>query len=169
MLFMIVFTPCIGKIIKIRETRDKTKKVKVLWFFRPCKISDYLEGEGTAKNELFLASGEGVGLTTINPLDSRNTQPSDEELQQADFIFYRGFDVGHLRILDEIQEKVAGIEVRFMFNRVDVQNPVVLEFDSEEKEVGGNTMASNGTEVLSEQNPSEESNNSRDYFRIQTF
>lgn len=60
--------PCIGKIIKIWETRDKTKKVKVLWFFRPCKISDYLEGEGTAKNELFLASGEGVGLTTINPL-----------------------------------------------------------------------------------------------------
>ena len=31
-------------------------------------------------------------------------------VQAADFIFYRAFDVGHLRILDKIEEKVAGIE-----------------------------------------------------------
>jgi hypothetical protein len=48
--------------------------------------------------------------------DSRNPQPSDEELQKADFIFYRAFDVKHLKILDKIEEKVAGIEgITFSF------------------------------------------------------
>ena len=42
--------------------------------------------------------------------DSRNPQPSDEELQEADFVFYRAFDVGNCRILDKIDEKIAGIE-----------------------------------------------------------
>jgi hypothetical protein len=48
--------------------------------------------------------------------DSRNPQPSDEELQKADFIFYRAFDVKDLKILDKIEEKVAGIEgITFSF------------------------------------------------------
>lgn len=48
--------------------------------------------------------------------DSRNPQPSDEELQAADFIFFRAFDVGNRRILDKIEEKVAGIEgITFLF------------------------------------------------------
>lgn len=42
--------------------------------------------------------------------DSRNPQPSDEELKRADFIFYRMFDVGQLMILDKIDEKIAGID-----------------------------------------------------------
>jgi len=60
--------PYIGKLIKIWENADKTKKVKVLWFFRPHEISNYLGNEKTLKNELFLASGEGVGNTNVNPL-----------------------------------------------------------------------------------------------------
>lgn len=60
--------PYIGKLVKIWENPDKTKKVKVLWFFRPCEIAYYLGAEDTAENELFLASGEGVGLANINPL-----------------------------------------------------------------------------------------------------
>lgn len=48
--------------------------------------------------------------------DSRNPQPSDEELQAADFIFCRAFDVGNHRILGKIEEKVAGIEgITFLF------------------------------------------------------
>lgn len=60
--------PYIGKLIKIWENADKTKKVKVLWFFRPCEILSYLGVEDTAENELFLASGDGVGLANVNPL-----------------------------------------------------------------------------------------------------
>jgi hypothetical protein len=48
--------------------------------------------------------------------DSRNPKVSDEELQKADFIFYRAFDVKDLKILDQIEEKVAGIEgITFSF------------------------------------------------------
>ncbi|XP_041019366.1 protein ANTI-SILENCING 1-like isoform X3 [Juglans microcarpa x Juglans regia] len=154
--------PYIGKLIEIWENPDKTKEVLVLWFFHPYEID--LEVEGTTKNELFLASGEGVGLANVNPLeaiagkcdiictskDSRNPQPSDEELKTADFIFYRAFDVKHGRVLDKIEEEVAGIEVKFIFNRVDAQEPnVVLELDSNKKEVCGNAVASNKTEKSS--------------------
>lgn len=163
--------PYIGKLIKIWENADKTKKVKVLWFFRPCEILSYLGVEDTAENELFLASGDGVGLANVNPLeaisgkcnvvctskDSRNPQPSDEVVQAADFIFYRAFDVGHPRILDKIEEKVAGIEVKFIFNKLDLQKPDVdLKLDSDKKEVSGNAIASNETGVPSKQTPSKE-------------
>ncbi|GLT67489.1 hypothetical protein SLA2020_397950 [Shorea laevis] len=124
-----------------------------------------------SQNELFLASGEGVGLANMNPLeaiagkckvvctskDSRNPQPSDEQLQKADFIFYRGFDVKHWKILDKIEEKVAGIEVQCMFNRPGLQKPgIVLNLDSDKKGVGGNAVASNETEVPSKKNSSKE-------------
>ncbi|KAJ6732432.1 PROTEIN ANTI-SILENCING 1 [Salix purpurea] len=122
--------PYIGKLIKIWENADKTKKVKVLWFFRPREISYYIGDEKTHRNELFLASGEGVGNANVNPLeaiagkcnvvcsskDSRNPQPSDEELQEADFVFYRAFDVGNCRILDKIDEKNCWeLKVRLFF------------------------------------------------------
>uniref|UniRef100_A0A3N7G094 BAH domain-containing protein n=1 Tax=Populus trichocarpa TaxID=3694 RepID=A0A3N7G094_POPTR len=142
--------PYIGKLLKIWENADKTKKVKVLWFFCPREISNYLGDEKTAENELFLASGEGVGSTNVNPLeaiagkcnvvcsskDSRNPQPSDEELQEADFVFYRTFDVGNCRILDKIDDKIAGIEVKFLLNRVGNQSSSgVPKLDSKKKEV----------------------------------
>lgn len=60
--------PYIGKILKIWQNHDKTKKVKILWFFRPCEILNYLGAEDTRDNELFLASGDGVGLANVNPL-----------------------------------------------------------------------------------------------------
>lgn len=60
--------PYIGKILKIWQNPDKTKKVKILWFFRPCEILNYLGAEDTRDNELFLASGDGVGLANVNPL-----------------------------------------------------------------------------------------------------
>ncbi|KAF9681150.1 hypothetical protein SADUNF_Sadunf06G0195600 [Salix dunnii] len=155
--------PYIGKLIKIWENADKTKKVKVLWFFRPHEISHYLRDEKTPENELFLASGEGVGSTNVNPLeaiagkcnvvcsskDSRNPQSSDKELQEADFVFYRTFDVGNCRILDNIDDKIAGIEVKLLLNRVGNQNSSgVPKLDLNKKEARANVVATNDTRVL---------------------
>jgi hypothetical protein len=58
--------PYIGKIVKIWE-QNEAKKVKILWFFFPDEIQEYLDGPVTEK-ELFLASGDGPGLADINPL-----------------------------------------------------------------------------------------------------
>ena len=60
--------PEIGKIIKIWETPQRLRKVKVLWLFRPCEIVNFLGDEKIPENELFLASGVGPGLCNLNPL-----------------------------------------------------------------------------------------------------
>lgn len=60
--------PYIGKLTKIWENADKSKKVKVHWFFRPEEISKWLGDTKTLENEILFASGEGVGLTNISPL-----------------------------------------------------------------------------------------------------
>ncbi|CAL0332998.1 unnamed protein product [Lupinus luteus] len=124
--------PYIGKIIKIWEHRDASKKVKVLWFFHPHEIRNFLEGiQSPCDNELFLASGEGAGLANVNPLesvagkcniictskDTRNRQPSDEELKMAEFVFYRFFDVGSRKVVDKLDDKIAGVDVKNMFNK----------------------------------------------------
>lgn len=130
--------PYIGKLVRIWETPNKTRRVKVLWFFRPCEIVKYLGTEQPLENELFLASGEGVGLANDNPLeaiagkchiictskDARNLQPSPEELQKADFVFSRTFDVAQYKIMDKIDEKIAGTEVKNIFNRSPNRNGV---------------------------------------------
>ncbi|CAI8605761.1 unnamed protein product [Vicia faba] len=126
--------PHIGKIIKIWETpsRDKAKKVKVQWFFRPREISKFLIGIQIYYNEVFLACGDGIGLSNINPLesiagkcnlvciskDARNPQPSDEAVQNADFVFYRYFDVGKRKLVEEIDDKILGVEVKNIFNKM---------------------------------------------------
>lgn len=60
--------PYIGKLVKIWENADKSKKIKVQWFFRPSEISNYLRDAEVLENELFLASGAGIGLANLNPL-----------------------------------------------------------------------------------------------------
>ncbi|CAL8996598.1 unnamed protein product [Prunus brigantina] len=159
--------PEIGKLIKIWETGEKAKKVKVLWFFRPCEILNFLGAEEILENELFLASGEGVGLANLNPLeaiagkcnvlciskDKENPLPSAEELQIAEFVFRRTFDVGQQKIMDKIDGQIAGIDVKFMFNRMDIQKPGgVLKVDLGKNEVCGNSIESNETMVLSKKN-----------------
>ena len=57
--------PYIGKIVKIWQ-QNEAKKVKILWFFTPDEIRNYLRGS-VAENEIFLASGDGTGLADINP------------------------------------------------------------------------------------------------------
>ncbi|CAH8363187.1 unnamed protein product [Eruca vesicaria subsp. sativa] len=125
----------VGKIIKMWEyvdQRQDPRRVELLWFFKPSELSLYFEGvEDVLANELFLASGSGLGLTNENLLeaisgkchvlciskDVRNPQPSEEEIKSADFLFHRTYDVGTSRILDKIDDNVAGVDVEFIFNR----------------------------------------------------
>lgn len=62
--------PYFGKLVKIWEQPVNKKRIKVLWFFRPCEITKHLGdlGDCCAENELFLATGEGTGLFNVNPL-----------------------------------------------------------------------------------------------------
>lgn len=64
----------VGKIIKIWEHTNKRAKhprqVKLLWLFKPSEMPPgVVEGvPELLENELFLASGEGPGLASVNPL-----------------------------------------------------------------------------------------------------
>lgn len=62
----------VGKIIKMWEHNDQRqnpRRVELLWFFKPSEISSYLLGvQHVLANELFLASGTGLGLTNENQL-----------------------------------------------------------------------------------------------------
>ncbi|KAI3522460.1 hypothetical protein L1887_00241 [Cichorium endivia] len=147
--------PYIGKLTKIWENADKSKKVKVHWFFRPEEISKWLGDIKTLENEILFASGEGVGLANISPLeaiagkcnvvcvskDSRNPQPSDDQLKAADFVFHRTFDVESCTILDRMDEKVGGIEIKYIFNRREDESISTLpETTSHKKEENHNTI-----------------------------
>ncbi|WVZ21598.1 hypothetical protein V8G54_008920 [Vigna mungo] len=188
----------IGKIVKIWETSDKNKKVKVLWYFRPSEIENFLEGNDALENELFLASGEGYAGLRCKPMsqgkglacvsvdqlktavdvssyrwrlreaiagkcnivciskDSRNPYPSDAELKMAEFVFYRFFDVGKCKILDKIDDKIAGIEVKNIFNHLDSRKHVgIVKPGLEKKEVSGNFMACNEAVAPLSQNNSQ--------------
>ncbi|CAA7025920.1 unnamed protein product [Microthlaspi erraticum] len=125
----------VGKIIKMWEHTDQRqnpRNVELLWFFKPSELSRYLQRvQDVLPNELFLASGSGVGLTNANQLeaicgkcnvqciskDKRNPQPSSEEIKLADFVFHRTFDVQNSKILEKIDDKIAGVDVKFIFNR----------------------------------------------------
>lgn len=58
----------IGKLVKVYETPAHEKKVKVVWLFRPIDIRRFLRDVEPSWNELFLASGNGVGVSNVNPL-----------------------------------------------------------------------------------------------------
>ncbi|KAF5195884.1 Bromo-adjacent-like (BAH) domain protein, partial [Thalictrum thalictroides] len=60
--------PYIGKLVKIWEQPQQIRKVKVIWFFRPVEILNWVGDDSAVENELFLASGDGVGLANINAL-----------------------------------------------------------------------------------------------------
>ncbi|KAH9616850.1 hypothetical protein KSS87_010710 [Heliosperma pusillum] len=128
--------PYVGKLVRIWETKAGRKMVRVLWFFQPSEISNHLQGVNVLKNEIFLATGVGDGLTNVNPLeaiagkcnvvciskDDRNRQPSNEELELADYVFYRTFDVKNLSISDKLDEKIATIDVELLLNQKNPQS-----------------------------------------------
>ncbi|MED6107443.1 hypothetical protein PIB30_014054 [Stylosanthes scabra] len=100
--------PYIGKLVKIWETADKAKKVKVLWFFRPCEIQNFLEGCEVRRNELFLACGDGVGLANLNPLDRRKwfkEIPWEERMKTA-------HERGTLLLLENLDPSLTSEQVQ---------------------------------------------------------
>ncbi|XP_057504527.1 protein ANTI-SILENCING 1-like isoform X2 [Actinidia eriantha] len=140
--------PSIGKIVKIWEKANHKRVVKIVWFFRPIEIRPWLGEVEILENELFLASGEGKGLSNLNCLeaisgkynivctskDKRNPQASEEELRMADYIFYRTFDVGKCKISRIFEDVIAGIEVKHYFNREKDQKLFLSEFGANSKE-----------------------------------
>ncbi|XP_042028973.1 protein ANTI-SILENCING 1-like [Salvia splendens] len=121
----------IGKLIRILEIDNREKRVEVVWFFKPRDIASFLGDVKPLERELFLACGEGRGLSNINPLeaimgkcdmvcsskDQRNPQPTEKELGSADFLFYRTFDVGRRKVLENFPSSIAGIKVDHFLNR----------------------------------------------------
>ncbi|KAK4419987.1 protein ANTI-SILENCING 1 [Sesamum alatum] len=166
--------PYVGKLVKIWENADKSKKIKVQWFFRPSEISYYLRDAKVLENELFLASGDGIGLANINPLeaiagkcnvvcistDSRNPQPSAEELQMANYVFYRIFDVKSCTISDQMDDTIGGLKVEFVFNRAESVGTLgVPTLVSNSKDEARNVIACKETLKLLGNNSTQQLNN----------
>ncbi|KAH9714857.1 protein ANTI-SILENCING 1 [Citrus sinensis] len=120
----------VGKLVRMYETPEQEKRVKIVWYFRPTEIRNFLDDYRPKANELLLASGEGKGLYNINSPysivtkcnvlcasnDRRNPRVSNEELCRADYIFSRTFDVAKLKIEERFPEKIAGVKVENFFN-----------------------------------------------------
>ncbi|CAL9102241.1 unnamed protein product, partial [Musa textilis] len=125
--------PFIGKILEIWEQQNHDRKVKILWFFRPNEIVNYLGDQEPSEREIFLASGNGLGLCNVNPLEAiagkcrvictskgqRNQQPSTQELENAEFIFFRTFDVVNFTISDVMPDKISGVngKLKYLLNQ----------------------------------------------------
>ncbi|KAL8244777.1 hypothetical protein R6Q59_011035 [Mikania micrantha] len=154
--------PYIGKLTKIWERVDKSKKVKVHWFFRPEEISKWLGETKTLENEIFFASGGGHGLANVNPLeaiagpcnvvciskDCRNPQLSDEELKEAEFLFYRTFDVQSCTILDKMDDKVGELEINYIFNRKKGEKNIPFHGTIDIKDENPNTINASETQKI---------------------
>ncbi|KAL0010581.1 hypothetical protein SO802_005689 [Lithocarpus litseifolius] len=122
----------ICKLVKMFETPTHVKGVKVVRFRRPIDIRDILGNHNPQWNELFLASGQGVGCRDyINPLevivgkcsvvctskDERNPHASKIELKWADYFFYRTVDVEKRVISEKFNYEIDGIKVEYFFNK----------------------------------------------------
>ncbi|XP_061347099.1 protein ANTI-SILENCING 1-like [Gastrolobium bilobum] len=121
----------IGKLVKIYERPTHEKMVKVVWFFRPSEIRNFLGDYQPRWNELFLASGVGKGVSNVNFLESiigkcsvvctskdkRNPEPSETELKRADFFFNCTFDVAKRIIVNKFPDEIDGVKVEQFFNR----------------------------------------------------
>ncbi|VFQ67584.1 unnamed protein product [Cuscuta campestris] len=123
--------PQIGKLVKIFETHTGIRKAKVVWFFRPIDIQNWLGDVRPLPSELFLASGEGKGIFNVIPLeaicgkcsvvctskDRRNTQPTEEELRKASYVYFRTFDAQSRRLSKIFPDLIANVEVKNYFNQ----------------------------------------------------
>lgn len=121
----------IGKLVKIYERPTREKMIKVVWFFRPIEIQNFLGQYQPSWNELFLASGYGKGVSNVNFLESiigkcsvvctskdkRNSKPSETELKKADYFFKCTFDVVRRVIIDQFANEIDGVKVEQYFNR----------------------------------------------------
>ncbi|XP_026434123.1 protein ANTI-SILENCING 1-like isoform X2 [Papaver somniferum] len=130
------------------DSPNNQRKVKIVWFFRPSEVQKWLRERKVAflVHEIFLASGEGIGVANINPVeaivgkcyvvctskDIRNPQPSKEERRKAEFVFSRAFDVIECTFLDKLNNIISGIKVEHFFNSKECS---ALSGDQEQKEV----------------------------------
>lgn len=57
----------VGKLVKMFETGGR-KMIEVVWFFRPLEIRNFFGSRQPLWNELFLASGNGKGVSNCNLL-----------------------------------------------------------------------------------------------------
>ncbi|XP_050884393.1 protein ANTI-SILENCING 1 isoform X2 [Lathyrus oleraceus] len=120
----------VGKLVKMFETGGR-KMIEVVWFFRPLEIRNFFGSHQPLWNELFLASGNGKGVSNCNLLESiigkcsvvctsedrRNPKPSETERKKADFYFKCTFNVDRCAIDDKFPDTINGIEVEQFFNR----------------------------------------------------
>ncbi|PNX96001.1 bromo-adjacent-like (BAH) domain protein [Trifolium pratense] len=82
--------------------------------------------------------------------DDRNPHPSDKDLPNADFVWHCFFDVGQLKILDKIDDKIAGVEVKNIFNNLYSRKLGGLsKLGLDEKEVSVKVTTSNEAVTLS--------------------
>ncbi|KAL9232045.1 hypothetical protein vseg_007193 [Gypsophila vaccaria] len=121
----------IGKILMINETKTE-RKVKVLWFFRPRDICNFLGEYKPRWNELFLGCGSGKGLHTVIPLeaiigkcnvictlkDRRIMLPSNAATAKADYFFSHVFDVGTRKLSERLPDTIGSVTVERLLNRV---------------------------------------------------
>ncbi|KAK4267507.1 hypothetical protein QN277_024280 [Acacia crassicarpa] len=134
------FETSIGKLVEIYETPRDEKMVKVIWLLRPPDIRYFLGDYRPRWNELFLACGEGDGVSNVNFLgsilgkcnvvctakDKRNLEPSEAEVEMADFFFKHCFNVELVSITDKFADLIGGVKVEEIFNRkkVKISNPI---------------------------------------------
>ncbi|XWS20370.1 hypothetical protein CRYUN_Cryun31cG0095600 [Craigia yunnanensis] len=145
----------IGKLVKMFEGPSHVKKVKVVWFMRSSEIRNYLGDYEPRWNEIFLASGQGRGVSNINLVESivgkcnvvctsndgRNPQASEADLRWADYFFCCHFDVAELAILDIFPDMVDGVKVEHFFNK-----------KKEQKSLGIPNLKSNVNEQMGKPN-----------------
>ncbi|KAI3875215.1 hypothetical protein MKX03_008913 [Papaver bracteatum] len=149
----------IGKIVKIMDHPEDQRKVKIVWFFRPSQVQNWLREREVSclVHELFLASGEGPGVENINPVeaivgkccvvctskDRRNPQPSIEERQKAEFVFSRTFDVKQCTFSHKLDNTISGIKVEHFFNSKEY---AALSGDQEWKDAEVDNPKSSGSQ-----------------------
>ncbi|MCO5577284.1 hypothetical protein L7F22_031111 [Adiantum nelumboides] len=125
----------VAKIMKLWEDfATGTMMALFRWYLRPLELPPHLQSQVAHENckELFLAFGKGNGVSNENKLDcierkckvlctskdSRNKQPSAEDLKMADFIYNRMYNVD-LKKLSNLEGIVKILGQNVLFNKPD--------------------------------------------------
>eukprot|EP00249_Psilotum_nudum_P024075 c29082_g1_i1 orf=551-3115(-) len=121
--------PHVGKVVALwEEKKTGRKRMLVRWFFRPTDL--VLLGLDSNSKELFLAFGEGKGVMNENDLEvilqrckvlctskgSQNIQPSENDIKNADYYFYRIYDVNR-KCLFEVDKVAKKLGFDAVFNK----------------------------------------------------
>lgn len=125
----------VGKIMKLWEEKSSRGKMMLIqWYLRPRELPSHLQGPALRANskELFLSCGKGKGVVNENKLDSidrkckvlctskdtRNKQPSEDNLRDADYFFYRIYNVDRM-CLSNVEAVVDKLGCDVVFNKLE--------------------------------------------------